>query len=179
METLKIISIVILVIIALPLIIALFIKKSYSIERETIINKPKQFVFEYIKFLKNQNKFSKWASMDPEMKLTFSGTDGSVGFISAWDSDKKNVGKGEQTIKSIAEGEKIEYDIHFIKPFEGKAIASMTTIQISDNLTKVTWQLQSSMNYPMNFMLLFMNMEKMIGDDLSVGLANLKKILEQ
>jgi hypothetical protein len=31
----------------------------------------------------------------------------------------------------------------------------------------------------MNLMLLFMNFEKMIGDDLEIGLENLKSILEK
>jgi hypothetical protein len=35
------------------------------------------------------------------------------------------------------------------------------------------------MNYTMNLMLLFMNMEKMVGNDLSTGLNNLKQVLEK
>ena len=35
------------------------------------------------------------------------------------------------------------------------------------------------MNYPMNLMLLFMNMDKMIGKDFESGLKNLKTILEK
>jgi hypothetical protein len=35
------------------------------------------------------------------------------------------------------------------------------------------------MNYPANVMLLFMNMEKMVGGDLEKGLQNLKTILEK
>ena len=49
------ILIVLLIIIAIPLVVALFVKKSYSVERETIIDKPRAEVFNYIKFLKNQD----------------------------------------------------------------------------------------------------------------------------
>jgi hypothetical protein len=35
------------------------------------------------------------------------------------------------------------------------------------------------MKYPMNLMLLFMNMEKMVGGDLDKGLQNLKSVLEK
>ena len=52
-------------IIILLLIIGLFLKKDYSISTEVIINKPKAAVFDFLKFLKNQNKFSVWASLDP------------------------------------------------------------------------------------------------------------------
>jgi hypothetical protein len=179
MKVLTIILIVVAILVAIPLILALFIKKSYSVEREIIIEKPIQEVFDYIKLLKNQNNFSKWATMDPAMKKEFRGTDGQAGFVSAWESKDKNVGKGEQTIMSITEGERINYDLHFIKPFEGRADAYMTTDPVDENQTKVVWGFTSKMAYPMNIMLLFMNMEKMIGNDLSTGLANLKRILEQ
>ena len=179
----KIVLIVVMVIVAivvLLLVIALFVKKDYSIEREVVINKPKQEVFEFIKYLKNQDKYSKWATMDPAMKQEFTGTDGTVGFVSAWDSDKKDVGKGSQKITKITEGEKVDYEIHFIKPFEGLANAYITTEAISgSNQTRVKWGFKSRMNYPMNLMLLFMDMEKMVGNDLSVGLGNLKGLLEK
>ena len=65
MKTLKIIGLVLVVIIVLLLIIPLFINGNYSVEREVTINKPKQEVFDYVKYLKNQNKFSVWAKNRP------------------------------------------------------------------------------------------------------------------
>jgi hypothetical protein len=179
MNALLIILIVIAALVAIFLIIALFVKKDYALEREITINKPKQEVFNYIKSLKNQNNFSKWAKMDPNMKQEFRGIDGTVGFVSAWESNKKEVGKGEQTIKKIIEGERVEYDLHFIKPFEGRALAYIITESVSGDQTKVKWGFSSSMKYPMNFMLLIMDMEKAIGNDFATGLNNLKNILEK
>ena len=37
--------------------------------------------------------------MDRNVKKSFKGTDGTVGFVAAWDSDNKKVGKGEQEVK--------------------------------------------------------------------------------
>lgn len=169
MKILKVILIVIAAIIAIPLILALFVKKEYSVEREVTINKPKQEVFEYIKYLKNQNNFSKWANMDPAMRKEFRGTDGTVGFVSAWDSDKKDVGKGEQEITKIDEGNRIDYEIRFIKPFESVAPAYMITEAAPGNQTKVKWGFTGRMPYPMNVMQLFMDLPGMIGNDLQTG----------
>ncbi|MBI2281753.1 MAG: SRPBCC family protein [Bacteroidetes bacterium] len=179
MKILKKILIVIAIIIAIPLIIALFVEKDYAVEREITINKPKQEVFDYVKFLKNQDNFSKWATMDPNMKKTYRGTDGTVGFVSAWESDDENVGVGEQEIKKIAEGERIDFELRFIKPFEATEPAFMSTESVSENQTKVKWGFSGHMNYPMNIMMLFMDFEKMIGDDLQTGLSNLKTVLEK
>jgi hypothetical protein len=179
MKILITILLVILGIIVLLLVLALFTKKDYSIEREIVIFKPRQQVFDYIKFLKNQDNYSKWAMMDPAMKKSYRGTDGTAGFVSSWDSDKKDVGKGEQEIKKITDGERVDFEIRFIKPFEARANAYMTTVLVSDNQTRVTWGFESKMKYPMNLMLIFMNMERAVGNDLSTGLANLKQLLEK
>src|SRR5258708_264432 len=119
MSILITILVIIASLIALVLIIALFIKKDYAVIRQVTINKPKQDVFNYIKYIKNQDDYSVWVKMDPNMKREFSGTDGTVGFVSAWDSTNKKAGKGEMEIKKIKEGERVDMGLHFIKPFEG------------------------------------------------------------
>lgn len=95
MKILKRILIAVAVLLALPLLVALFVEKDYLVEREIVVNKPKEEVFNYIKYLKNQDSYSKWASIDLGMKKTYSGTDGTVGFVSGWDSTNDEVGKGE------------------------------------------------------------------------------------
>lgn len=178
MKILKRIFLFILAIIAIALIAALFIKKDMKAEREIVINKPKAEVFNYIKNLKNQNNYSKWGKMDPAMKTEYRGTDGTVGFVSAWDGNS-DVGKGEQEIKKITEGESLETELRFIKPFESKAKSSMTTTAITDSTTKVTWGFEGKMNYPFNLFRLFSDPEKMVGDDFATGLSNLKTVLEK
>jgi uncharacterized protein YndB with AHSA1/START domain len=170
---------IILIFIAIPLIISIFSKKEYAVEREVVINKPKQEVFDYVKFLKNQDNYSIWATMDPGMKKEYKGIDGTVGFISAWDSENKEVGKGEQEIMKISDGERLDFQLRFKVPFEATDDAYMTTEAVADNQTRVKWGFTGKMDYPMNFMLLFMDMEKMIGKDLETGLSNLKNILEK
>jgi hypothetical protein len=164
--------------VVLLLIVAALAKKEYSVMREIAIKKSRREVFDYLKYLKNQNKFSKWATMDPNMKQEFRGTDGTVGFVSAWDSDDKNVGKGEQEIMKIKDGERIDFELRFIKPFPGLAKAYLITESLAPDTTMVKWGFDSKMNFPMNLMLLFMNMDKMIGNDFEIGLARLKKLLE-
>ncbi len=55
----------------------------------------------------------------------------------------------------------------------------MATESVSENQTKVKWGFKGTMPYPFNVMRLCMNMEEMIGNDLSIGLNNLKDILEK
>src|SRR5438128_148750 len=113
MKILKKILLIIAFLVAIPLIIALFTKSEYTVEREITINRPNDQVFDYIKHLKNQENYSKWVMMDPGMKREFKGTDGTAGFIYTWDSKKDDVGKGEQKIVRIKDGERIDSELHF------------------------------------------------------------------
>lgn len=170
------IFIVLVAIIGLLLVAALFIKKEFSVEREIIINKPSQQVFNYIKHLKNQDNYSKWVMTDPAMKKDYKGTDGSVGFVYAWDSKVKQAGKGEQEIMNITEGKKLDVEVRFEKPFAGIAYTPFVTDSIAENQTKVKWGMNGISPYPRNFMNLFM--DNLMGKDLEISLNNLKAILE-
>lgn len=179
MKILKKILILVVALILIVLTVALFVDGQYDVKREITINKSNQEVFDYIKYLKNQNNFSVWVKMDPNMKKTYKGTDGKVGFISAWDSKKEGVGKGEQELVKIADGKRLDFELRFKEPFEATDRAYMTTTRISSNKTKVVWGFNGEMNYPMNIMLLFMDMDEMLGKDLKKGLENLKVVLEK
>ncbi len=178
MRILKKILIVIAAIIVFALVAALFVNKDYTIERSVTINKPNSEVFNYIKYLKNQNEYSKWATMDPAMKKSFSGTDAAPGFISAWESKKRDVGTGEQEILKIADGKRVDYEIRFQEPFASVAQSFMSTDSASANQSVVKWSFSGHMPYPMNLMRVAMSMDKMIGDDLQIGLDRLKTKLE-
>lgn len=178
MKALKIILFIVLGIIALFLITALFVKTEYGVVREVTINLSKAEVFDFAKHLKNQDQYSVWANLDPNMKREFRGTDGQVGCVSAWDSKMKNVGKGEQEIIKISDGERIDFELRFIEPFESKDMAYMTFESLNDSTTIVKWGFDGKMAYPSNIMLLFMDFESMLGKDLQGGLDKMKQILD-
>jgi uncharacterized protein YndB with AHSA1/START domain len=175
-KMLTIIAIVIVAIIAIALVAAAIMDKKFTITSEVVINAPKDSVFNYIKLLKNQEHYSKWVMQDPNVKLTYTGTDGTVGFTSAWESDNKNVGVGEQEITKINEGDGYEVEIRFKKPFEGVSTAVNNTQAISATQTKFTTSFYSSNPFPMNLMIPII--KNMLKKDMDENAANLKKILE-
>lgn len=178
-KILKVAGFILLGIIALVLLISAFTEKSYNVERSVTINERKPEVYDYVKYLKNQNEFSVWSKIDPDMHVEFRGTDGTVGFVSAWDSPNKKAGKGEQEIIKMDEGKRIDYEIRFLEPMKSTDNAYLEFDSVSDSTTKVTWGFFGKMKYPMNSMLLFMDMDKMLGKDLEGGLQNLKTIVEK
>ncbi|MBV1888367.1 MAG: SRPBCC family protein [Urechidicola sp.] len=160
----------------LIIILAIIAPKKYDVSREISINKPLKEVFDYLKFLKNQDNWSPWAEKDPNMKKTLAGTDGEVGCVSAWVGNK-DVGAGEQEIMGIKENEEIASQLRFLKPFKSTSDAYLRVYN-EGNATKVVWGFSGRNKFPVSIMMLFMNMDKAVGGDFEHGLAKLKRVLE-
>lgn len=178
MKILLIILFVIVSLVVLLLLLALFAKKDYFVQREILINASINNVFEYLRFLRNQEQFSKWVMADPDMKKEFKGTDGEPGFVYVWDS-KKRAGAGEQILVSLEKPNRLNMEVHFIRPFKAIAKTPFILEEKGAGQTLVKWKMHSAMNYPMNAMLLFMSADKMLGPDMEESLNNLKQILEK
>ncbi len=177
-KILKIVGITIGVLVLLIFAVVFIVDTDFHVERSVTVEKPVGEVFDYVKYLRNQDQYGVWATRDPDMRQEFRGTDGTVGFVSAWQGNE-DVGSGEQEIITLSENRRIDYELRFIEPFESTSYAYMLTEPIADNRTRITWGMSGSFPRPMNLMLLFFDMDEAIGNDYETGLGNLKVILEQ
>jgi hypothetical protein len=175
MNTIITILLILAGIIVLLLIVALFMKKEHYVKREIIINTSSQKVFDFLKMLKNQEKFNKYASADPNKINEYKGTDGTVGFIHSWGGNK-DAGCGEKEITNIIEGKKIETEIRFVKPMKTSANIVIDIESLSDNQTKITWSNAGTLIYPLNIFI--PKFQKTFAKDMDESLATLKSILE-
>ncbi len=169
---------VVLGIIATILVLTLIAPKNYNVERSVNINRPLPEVFQYLKFIKNQNDWSPWKKKDPDMKQEYIGTDGEVGFMSKWEGNKE-VGTGEQEIKRIVDNETIDVQLRFFKPWKSQSDAYTRVKDLGNGETKVTWGFTGKNKPPSNIFFLFFSMDKTVGKDFEEGLAELKVILEK
>lgn len=170
MKTLKKILIAVLIIIAIPLIAALFVSKDFKGASEITINKPKQEVFDYVKYVENQRHFGVWFQMDKDITTTSTGTDGTEGYKMEWKS--KVVGDGSQTITKVFENDSVLSSLYF--GYGEPAKGSFKLKELSANETSVTWSVSGKSPYPFNLMNLFMDMNESFEE----GLENLKKVVE-
>ena len=163
-------------IILLITLLSFIVTTAFEHKTEIVINKPKAEVFEYLKSIKNQDKWSVWNQMDPNMKKEYIGTDSTVGFVYAWDGNKK-AGKGAQELKKIIEGERIDVELRFEKPFKITNKVYFTTLTVEGNKTKVEWVMYGNSIRPFN--LIFPLMVGSLLKDFNKGLLNLKALLEK
>jgi uncharacterized protein YndB with AHSA1/START domain len=158
------------------LIYASTMPDTFHVERTIKIKAPPDRIYPYI------NDFHLWDSWtpynkDPEMNKFYSGSDSGKGAYYAWEGNKA-VGKGDITITEAMPPNKLVFDLHMIKPFEGRNVASFSLIEIGDS-TSVTWSLDDKHHLMLKIVSLFINLDNAIGTDFEVGLTRLKAIAEQ
>ena len=176
MKIVKIALIGVVAIIGILLILGFIIPKDFNVERSLVINAPKDSVITQVKSLKNAQKWSPWAELDPNMKVTFEGVDGEVGSIYTWEGNDQ-VGKGKQQIAAISD-KQVDFKLNFIEPFESESMAYVK-LEPQGNATKATWGIKGENPYPFNVLCLFMDMDSMLGKDFEKGLNKLKAICEK
>lgn len=172
MKILKYILFIVLGLIAIVLIVALIVPKTFHAGSTISINKPANEVFDYVVLLRNQGNYDNWSKQDPNIDKKYTGTDGTVGFTYEWKS--KKVGDGKQVITQIDPGKKVEMNL-FFNGSETANPSSFVVTPIDSISSSVAWQIDGTMPYPFNIMSLCYDMNK----DFDAGLQNLKRILEK
>lgn len=167
---------IVFTLIALLLLTAAILPKTSTLTVSTVIDRPVREVFDYVKHLRNQKYYSVWVMADPDVKLTYTGEDGTVGFISSWSSENKNVGVGSQEITNIVEGQRYDVELRFEKPFKATNQAYTTTEPVGNDQTRVTNVFTAHSAFPMNLMSILM--KNMLLRDMNQNMANLKKEME-
>jgi hypothetical protein len=176
MKALKIITVVVGVFVALFLLVAAIMPSTYTVSVSTIIDKPQKEVYDFVKSLKNQEYYSVWVMKDSNLVMTYTGTDGAPGFIAHWNSKNDQVGEGEQRITKL-DGERVDVDILFERPFEGNQKAATIVKAIGANKTEVISEFYGHDSYPWNA-LSFIG-KSIIKDAQTQNMKNLKAILER
>lgn len=72
----------------------------------------------------------------------------------------------------------ITIDLHFIKPFEARNVAQFSLVPAGD-ATEVTWAMVGTNTILSKLIGLFINVDKMVGEQFETGLANLKGLTER
>jgi uncharacterized protein YndB with AHSA1/START domain len=177
LKTLAVIAVVVAVIVAGMLIYAATKPDSFTVKRSAPIKAPPERIFALVNDLHGWAAWSPYEKKDPDMKRTFGGAAMGKGAIYQWDGNK-NVGSGSMEIIEATPPSKIVIKLDFLKPFEGHNTAEFTMEPKADNTT-VTWAMYGPSSFIFKVMGIFMNMDKMIGDDFAAGLANLKAVAEK
>ncbi|MBL9202957.1 MAG: SRPBCC family protein [Opitutaceae bacterium] len=163
-------------VIALILIVAAFQPSQYAVQRSLVIAAPASALFEQVNDHRKFLAWNPWIKLDPNVKSTFAGPATGVGSVCSWQGNR-DVGAGSATIIESKPGELVRQRMDWKEPMEGTSTVDFT-FKPEGSGTRVTWHMYGANNFVGKVMCLFMSMDKMVGGQFEVGLANLKGIAE-
>lgn len=147
----------------------------FRYSRSAVIPAPASLVFPYVNDLQKFQTWSPWAKIDPNCKTTFEGPVSGSGAKFSWVGNSE-VGEGSMTITESKPADLVRYKLHFIKPMEGDCDTEMALKPEGDK-THLTWTMSGKNNFVGKAIGLFMDCEKMCGDQFEQGFANLKGVV--
>ncbi len=176
-EIIAIIAVVLAIVIAIVLILAATKPNTFSVQRATTVKAPPERIFPLINDFHQWGSWSPYENKDPAMKRSYSGAADGKGAVYGWEGNK-NVGSGRMEILDTSEPSKIVIKLDFFTPFEGHNTAEFTMLPQGD-ATNLTWLMHGPASLMSKVMQVFINLDKMIGKDFEIGLANLKRLTEK
>jgi hypothetical protein len=150
--------------------------EDFRVSRSATIAAPAPVVFEQVNDLHKWDAWSPWAKVDPNAKQTFGGPAAGVGSSFHW-SGNNQVGEGTMTITESRPNELVRMNLEFVRPFKGTNTVDFT-FQPQAGQTLVTWTMTGKNNFIGKTIGLFMDCEKMCGDQFEKGLADIERVAE-
>ncbi|MBK9284570.1 MAG: SRPBCC family protein [Sphingobacteriaceae bacterium] len=172
----KKVGIAIAVLFVIYLVLALVGPTEVKVERNISISSSADAVKPYLTNLKLfHDKWSPWTEKDPAAEVKYIGTAGEAGHLFSWNSKVEEVGTGTLELVCVTSDSVVQR-----LAFEGMGDSKAYYIlKENEGKTEVTWGMQMKAPFFFRPMMMFMNMDKMIGPDYEKGLASLKKVVEE
>ena len=176
-DIIAIIAVVLAIAIAVVLILAASKPPTFRVERAIDVKAPPEKIFPLINDFHQWVSWSPYENRDPAMKRSYSGTGSGKGAVYGWDGNR-NVGSGRMEILDASAPAKIVIKLDFFKPFEAHNTAEFTILPQGD-ATRLNWVMRGPASFMSKLMQVFMSLDKMVGKDFEIGLANLKNLTEK
>ncbi len=167
-----------IVLIALPAVIAVlgiivaWQSSEFRVVRSATLSAPAPTLFALVNDFHRWEAWSPWEKLDPALERSYDGSPAGVGAVYSWVGNNQ-VGEGRMTILESHPNDLIRIKLEFLKPFAATHTADFT-FQPEGDRTRVTWNMFGEKNFLSKAIGLFMNMDKMIGNNFEQGLAQLE-----
>jgi len=149
---------------------------TFRYTRSLAIDATPETLFPYINDVHKFQEWNPFVKDDPNNRITYSGPDAGLAAACDWSGGKS--GEGSMTIVESNPAELVRYRMDFRKPFAATHTAEFT-LKPENGKTVVSWSLSGDNNFIGKAMSVFIDCDKMCGDQFLKGLANLKALVEK
>ncbi len=171
------IGIAVLILISIFVIFVATRKGQFLYERSGLIAAPAEKIFPYLKSFQLGSQWSPYDKMDPKIKKSFYKEDGEVGSVMNFEGNHQ-VGSGRLEILNIVPNQMVEIRLKMFKPFEAENNIQYR-LTSENGLTRFTWLMSGDSKFVGKLMNVFIDVEKLVADQFTVGINDLSAIVER
>ncbi|WPU66702.1 GyrI-like domain-containing protein [Peredibacter starrii] len=142
----------------------------FRYERSGVINATPEKNFPYLSDFKLGGEWSPFEQVDPNMKKTFTGN------VMEFEGNK-DAGSGRLELLNTVPNQSVDIKLTMLKPFHAENLVQYK-LTPEQNGTRFTWIMSGDGGFMGKLMNVFMDCEKMIGDQFLKGISNLKSVVE-
>jgi hypothetical protein len=170
------------VILAIGAVLVIFLgwvstrESKFHYERSGLIEASASKIFPYISNFKRGAEWSPYEKLDPNLKRTFSGTDGTVGSVLEFEGNV-NAGSGKLEILKLIPDQLVDIKLTMTKPMYGENLVQYRLTPEGSG-TRFTWSMSGDAGFMGKLFGVFIDCEKMVGDQFNQGIANLRQLVE-
>ncbi len=147
----------------------------WTVQRQETIPGAPAKVFAYLDDPRKFLEWSPWSKLDPAMKVACGGPASGAGANFTWEGNSK-VGAGKMTIMESRPNDRVRCQLDFYKPMKCTNEQDFE-LKPEGSRTLVTWTISGKAPFYFKLILVFASADRMMGDNLESGLANLKAVV--
>lgn len=177
LDTIGYVAIGLLVAVALLVAYASTRPDQFQASRRVAIAAPPEAIFPLINDLRAFTTWSPFEKKDPNMTRTFSGPSEGPGQRYDWKGNSQ-IGEGWLEILSATRPSQVDFGLNMVKPMTASHRVTFTLVPDGEN-TIVTWAIAGRVPLLAKVLHLFIDVDRMCGQDFEAGLASLKAATER
>lgn len=153
---------------------------SFQVRRSLRIQAPAERIHPLINDLRRFNTWNPYMKKDPGMTSRYRGPEAGPGAALDFEGNARTVGRGSIAIVESSAPQRVVMTLDMHEPFEAHNRVTFTLVPQGDGLTEVIWAMEGVGPLPLmaKVMHVFIDMDRMVGTDFELGLADLKAVAE-
>ena len=176
MRILKVIAGFLVLSVVAVLALAAMKPDDFWIERSATFKAPAEKIFPLLNSPKAAMAWIPFMEPDPNVKIGYEGPESGVGAAQTWDGNN-DVGKGRIEITESTPSSQVTAKLDFERPMAGSNTV-VYSLEPDGDGTKMSWMMTGQQPFLGKLISVFIDCDKMVGEQFDKGLAKLKTIVE-
>lgn len=149
---------------------------TFAVSRTLTIEAPAASIYPHIAELRAMNVWNPFAHLDPDAKVSYSGSQAGPGSRHDWDGNAR-AGSGHIEVVDAQPDQSVRMRLVMRKPMRADNTVVFKLTPRGPSTTEVTWTMSGHSSFGTRLVCMFYDMDRMVGGTFEEGLARLRHVV--